>query len=53
MEKAEVARWLDRYVAAWKSYDRDQIVGLFADRAAYRYRPDDEPIVGGSAIATG
>jgi hypothetical protein len=51
MEKAEVAQWLDRYVAAWKSYDRDQIVGLFAERAVYRYRPDDEPIVGSSAIA--
>jgi ketosteroid isomerase-like protein len=51
MEKAEVARWLDRYVAAWKSYDREQILDLFSERAVYRYRPDDEPIVGSSAIA--
>ena len=51
MEKAEVARWLDRYVTAWKSYDREQILGLFADRAVYRYQPHDEPIVGSDAIA--
>ncbi len=51
MERADVARWLANYVEAWKSYDRDRIVGLFADTARYRYHPYDEPIIGSQAIA--
>ena len=51
MESTDVARWLDDYVAAWKSYEREQIVALFADDASYRYRPSDEPIVGAGRIA--
>jgi hypothetical protein len=51
MERADVARWLAAYVEAWKSYDREAILALFADRASYRYHPYDEPIVGSGAIA--
>ena len=39
MEHADVQRWLDDYVAAWKSYDREAIGALFAEDCEYRYRP--------------
>jgi SnoaL-like domain len=42
--------WLDRYVAAWKSYDPQAIGDLFADDAAYRYHPEDEPVRGRDRI---
>jgi ketosteroid isomerase-like protein len=50
MERAEVARWLTDYVEAWRTYDRERIGALFAEQAAYRYHPYDEPIVGRNAI---
>jgi hypothetical protein len=43
---------LDRYVQAWKSYDRDDIAALFAEEVAYRYHPFDEPIVGRDAVVS-
>ncbi len=47
----ETARaWLDRYVAAWLSYDRDDIAALFSDDVSYRYHPFDEPVVGRDAV---
>lgn len=42
--------WLDRYVAAWKSYDPIAIGDLFAEDAAYRYHPEDDPVRGRAAI---
>ena len=39
MEKADVSRWLDDYVQAWKSYDRDAIGALFSDDVSYRLPP--------------
>ena len=50
MDRAGVAAWLQRYVDAWKSYDREAITGLFGEEAEYRYHPYDEPVVGRSAI---
>jgi ketosteroid isomerase-like protein len=50
LERAEVARWLDAYVKAWKSYDRGQIEALFAEDVEYRYHPYDEPVVGRDAV---
>jgi hypothetical protein len=50
MERADVARWLEAYVEAWKTYDRDRIGALFGDQVAYRYHPNDEPIVGREAV---
>jgi SnoaL-like domain len=47
----DVSRWLERYVAAWKSYDRAEIEALFGETALYRYHPWDEPVVGAAAIA--
>jgi ketosteroid isomerase-like protein len=48
---ADVQVWLDAYVAAWRSYDRDAIVALFADDVAYAYHPYDEPLRGAGAVA--
>ena len=42
--------WLDRYVAAWKSYDPGAIADLFSEDATYRYHPQDEPVTGRAAI---
>jgi hypothetical protein len=49
-DREAVARWLDAYVAAWESYDRDEIGALFAEDARQRYHPYDEPIRGREAI---
>jgi ketosteroid isomerase-like protein len=50
VEKADVDRWLEAYVAAWKSYDPDQIGALFADDVEYRYHPYDAPVRGRDAV---
>jgi ketosteroid isomerase-like protein len=47
----EVQAWLDAYIAAWRSYDRDAIVALFADDVVYAYHPYDEPLNGSGAVA--
>ena len=44
MDRATAQRWLDDYVSAWKSYDRDDIGALFAEDVAYRFHPYDEQI---------
>ena len=51
MRRDDVSRWLERYVAGWKSGDRAEIEALFSDDARYRYHPYDEPLVGRAAIA--
>jgi ketosteroid isomerase-like protein len=33
-------------VAAWLSYDRNDVAALFSADVAYRYHPYDEPVVG-------
>jgi ketosteroid isomerase-like protein len=50
MTPERVQSWLDAYLAAWHSYDRDAIAGLFAPDATYRYHPYDEPEQGRDAI---
>jgi hypothetical protein len=51
MDRSGVQAWLDRYVAAWKSYDQAEIESLFAPDATYRYHPyDAEFLVGRAAI---
>jgi hypothetical protein len=42
--------WLDRYVAAWKSYDAHDIGGLFSDDVRYRYYPHADWVVGRDAV---
>ena len=46
----QVQAWLDAYVAAWRSYDRDEIRALFADDVSYAYHPYDEPLLGAEAV---
>jgi len=50
MNHQQFQDWLDRYVAAWKSYDRQQIEDLFAENAEYRYHPQDDPVIGREQI---
>jgi ketosteroid isomerase-like protein len=50
MDRERVQAWLDAYVAAWHSYDRDAISGLFSTDATYRYHPYDEPEQGRDTI---
>ncbi len=50
MNHDELQRWLDAYLAAWRSYDRDEIAALFADNATYAYQPWAEPLKGRAAI---
>ena len=51
MERTEVTRWLEAYVAAWKSGDREEIRDLFGEDVRYRYHPWDEPLAGREAVA--
>jgi hypothetical protein len=46
MDKAGFQDWLDRYVAAWKSYNPDDIAELFSDDIVYKYHPLDEGTIG-------
>jgi hypothetical protein len=50
VDRAGVQAWLDSYVAAWLSYDADDIRALFTEDIAYRYHPYDNPIVGREAV---
>jgi hypothetical protein len=52
VDKAGFQRWLNGYVEAWETYDRDKIRSLFSDDAVYRYAPDqEEGVKGREAIA--
>jgi hypothetical protein len=42
--------WLERYFAAWRSNDPDEIAALFAADAVYSYGPFREPSIGRDAI---
>ncbi len=50
MDHAGAQAWLDRYVAAWLSYDAHAIAALFTEDVRYRYHPYDDPIVGKEAV---
>jgi ketosteroid isomerase-like protein len=50
MTHDEVADWLERYLQAWHSYDRDQIGDLFSEDAVVRYHPYDPPVQGRQAV---
>jgi hypothetical protein len=45
-----VQEWLDAYVEAWRTYDPEQIGGLFTEDATYSYQPWGEPLRGREAI---
>ncbi len=42
MNPVAVDSWLERYVAAWSSYDPEEIGALFAEDVVYRFQPWDE-----------
>ena len=50
MNRADAQVWLDRYVAAWLSYDVNDIAALFTEDVVYRYHPYDDPLVGREAV---
>jgi ketosteroid isomerase-like protein len=50
ISREQVERWLEDYVAAWKTYDREAIGALYTDDVSCRYHPWDEPIVGREAV---
>jgi ketosteroid isomerase-like protein len=53
MDRSAAQAWLDAYVEAWKTYDREQVAALFAEDATYRYHPydpDHETVRGRAAI---
>jgi SnoaL-like domain len=50
MTRDDVQAWLDRYIAAWASYDPAGIGDLFTADARYRFHPSDEGFVGREAI---
>jgi ketosteroid isomerase-like protein len=50
MDDRGAQEWLDRYIAAWLTYDRDDIRSLFSEDVSYRYHPYDEPVVGADAV---
>jgi ketosteroid isomerase-like protein len=50
MDHETAQDWLNRYVAAWISYDPDDVADLFSEDVAYRYHPHDEPTVGREAV---
>jgi ketosteroid isomerase-like protein len=47
MTHDDLQRWLDAYVEAWRSYDRDAIGELFTEDATYAYHPYDEEVLRG------
>jgi hypothetical protein len=51
MTHADVQRWLDAYVDAWRRNERQPILDLFTDDATYSYGPYREPLRGRDAIA--
>ena len=50
MNGEQLAGWLERYFAAWRSNDPEEVAGLFALDAVYSYGPFGEPSVGRDAI---
>ncbi len=50
LSHAAFQTWLDRYVAAWRSYDEQAIGDLFGADCRYRYHPEDDPLEGRDAI---
>jgi len=50
LDRAMVSAWLDAYVQAWKTYDRDAIGALFSENAVYYYTPYYEALHGREAI---
>jgi uncharacterized protein (TIGR02246 family) len=52
MTRDEVQAWLERYIAAWATYDPAAIGDLFTEDAIYRFHPSDEGFVGRESIVS-
>ncbi len=50
LSRDELAAWLGRYVAAWRSADAPAIGDLFSERAIYSYRAGTRVVEGRDAI---
>lgn len=51
MTHDDVQNWLDRYIAAWRTYDAIEIADLFGPDATYRFQPwGEDTAVGRDAI---
>jgi ketosteroid isomerase-like protein len=53
MDRDDVRNWVERYEAAWRSNDPDQIGALFAEDARYSTAPFREPWAGRDTIVRG
>ncbi len=53
MSKADVEKWLQGYVKAWKSNNPQDIAKLFTEDAYYSTGPFDDPWLGQEAIIDG
>jgi ketosteroid isomerase-like protein len=49
-DEAAARQWMEAYLKAWTSNDRDDIGALFADDARLRYEPHTEWLAGRDAI---
>jgi len=52
MQHGDVDRWLDGYIEAWRTNDRERIAALFSADAEYRYHPYDASVRGRDAIVS-
>lgn len=50
MDETALTDWIDRYVAAWRSNDPNDIAALFTDGAHYHTAPSREPWRGRESI---
>jgi ketosteroid isomerase-like protein len=50
MDRDQVMRWVDGYVAAWRAEDPEGVERLFTEDARYRRSPYEESEVGHDAI---
>ena len=52
MNRESLQAWLDKYIEAWRTYDRAKIGDLFSQDALYYYNPFDghDPVRGRKAI---
>jgi uncharacterized protein (TIGR02246 family) len=52
-DKAAVSRWIDGYVRAWNTNDREHIAALFTEDAVYFTEPYHAPWKGRDQIVAG
>lgn len=50
MDHRSAQEWLDAYVAAWKTYEPEQIAALFSADVSYRFYAYADPVVGRDAV---